>query len=114
VFDATEPGARAEGCGPICVAVEDDGEEERISPIWRFVERDPTFARLEAVTEILTLTFSATLDRGILELALTVTNTSRDQLRLRLALDAAPDTVLASDTFSLAHNRVYTIVATIP
>ncbi len=112
-FDAREPGARAEGCGPVCTVVEDDGAEQHLSPTWRFVERDPTFARLEAVTDRLALTFTATLDRGILELTFTVTNISRDPLRLRLALETAPDTILASETVNLDLEGTHTIVAAV-
>jgi hypothetical protein len=113
LFDAHEPGARAEGCGSVCAVVQDDGAEQQIAPSWRFAERDPTFALLEAVTDRLTLAFSATLDRGILELAFTVTNASPAPLRLHLTLDAAPDTILASDTVDLAPDRAATIVAAI-
>jgi hypothetical protein len=113
LFDASAPANRVEGCGPSCAVVQDDGAEQHIFPTWRFVERDPTFARLEAVSDRLTLSFSVTLDRGILELTFTVTNTSQGPIRLRLTLDAAPNTILASDTTNLAPNRVHTIVAAI-
>jgi hypothetical protein len=113
LFGARAPGTRTEGCGPSCAVIQDDDTEQHISPAWRFVERDPTAARLEAVTDRLTLACSATLDRGILELTFAVTNISQSPLRIRMTLDAAPDTILATDSVNLAPNRVHTIVAAI-
>jgi hypothetical protein len=112
-FDAPDPGARSEGCGPNCAIIDDDGTEQPIALIWRFVERDPTFARLEAVTGSFDFTFTATLDRGVLELTFAVANTTHDSLRLRLAIEAGPDNVLAGDSINLSALSAHTIVAQI-
>jgi hypothetical protein len=113
LFDAREPGGRSEGCGPICAKIEDDDAEQPVSLSWRFAERNPTFARLDAVTDDLTFTFTATLDQGVLELTLSVVNTSQEPLRLRLAIEAAQGTVLASESAHLPANGAHAVVAQI-
>lgn len=99
LFQPAIPGDRSVGCGPRCILIDPDGQQLELSEVWRFVQRDPTAAWLGNRAKQVNFVFSATLDRGLLEMELFASNAGGNALWLRCELDVVPGLAQTPVTF---------------